>query len=106
MGSGRLVPGVDYKDFALSATLRLLWSPRSKCSRCFGIRSLEEGPAAEELAAESLNSSSSSSSAREPAPKKKRKKAAEYCVLLHALWRVPRSGSPNALAIALFKTVL
>ena len=75
---------------------------RSKCSRCFGITSLEEGPAAEESAAESLNSSSSSSSAREPAPKKKRKKAAEYCVLLHALWRDPRSGSPNALAIALF----
>ena len=77
VGSCRLVPGVDYKEFEpWGAVMPPLEKLDSKCSRCFGTTSLEEAPANEESAAESMDSSSSSSRASEPALKKRKKKKA------------------------------
>ena len=71
VGSCRLVPGVDYKEFDVYGNvmppLHLL---NSKCHRCFGTTSLQP-EVEEESAAESLDSSSSSRSGV-PAGKKPR----------------------------------
>jgi hypothetical protein len=74
VGSCRLVPGVDYKEYDTYGALMPDASELdSKCSWCFGAGSLLKRAEKEESAEESQDSSSSTSSGKLP-EKKRRKK--------------------------------